>query len=398
MDLIAIPYHDWRKGQRESVRTRDGHLMREFGASERVRNLLVIDRPVSLAERIGSRRRVPVRGERIASIRLDRGWVATITKPSLRTSVLDLSTAHTIAPLRDARGWWFDVFQDWRTHAAIDWAVERLDLSHPSMIAWTPAAAGALEHLASGGWVFDSLDNWITHPVLRRHADRANDAYGRILGPARAVLVPSEATRTELNPFRRDITVVPNGVDLDRFAHLKERPRDLPAPPIVGYVGKLGIRLDVDYILAVAEALPETTFVFIGPELERAIVRPLHNARNIVLLGDRRVETVPEYLAAFDVAWIPHRVGEGETGGDLMKKYEYWAARRQVVTTPIADLGRWLDQLHVAADPGPAASTIRGLLSGQVRPKPTVVPFDRTWPSIAGRILDILAASGTGIT
>ena len=84
---------------------------------------------------------------------------------------------------------------------------------------------------------------------------------------------------------------------------------------------------------------------------------------NVVLLGDRRVEDVPAYLAAFDVAWIPHRVGEGETGGDLMKKYEYWAAGRQVVTTAVADLDAWARQLHIVRSASEAAAAIRGLLT-----------------------------------
>ena len=53
--------------------------------------------------------------------------------------------------------------------------------------------------------------------------------------------------------------------------------------------------------------------MFVGPALEPDLVRPLEGLANVRLLGDRRVEDVPAYLAAFDVAWIPHRVGEGET-------------------------------------------------------------------------------------
>ena len=387
MEILAFPFHDWRKGQHESVRTRDGHLLRELGARPDIRSLLVVDRPVSLAERLVTRESAAVAGDRVGERSLGCGWRATLTSVADRTLVLDTSTPAMIGPARDPRGWWFEVFEDRHVHDALDWALDVAQHDARVAVAWTPAVAAAIEHVHPSALVFDSLDNWITHPILRRHAPQARAAYERLLPGAAAVFVPAEATRRELEPYAPHTVVLPNGVDLERFERPGPRPPDLPPSPLVGYVGKLGVRLDVDLIVATAALLPEVVFVFVGPALESNLVRPLRDRPNVRLVGDRRVEDVPAYLAAFDVAWIPHRVGEGETGGDLMKKYEYWAAGCQVVTTPVADLDAWASQLHIVRSPEEAVHAIKGLLDGSIAPTPTKVPADRTWPAIADRLI-----------
>jgi glycosyltransferase involved in cell wall biosynthesis len=391
--VIAFPYHDWRKGQLESVRTRDGYLMRELGIDPRIETLLVVDRPVSLAERIASRRPWQVRGDQVGRRLLAPGWSTALTRVDRRTYVLDVSSPDLLGTARNARGWWFDVFDNRHVHAALDWGLGQLGLREPAAIAWTPAVAGTIRHLRPGRFVFDSLDNWITHPVLRRHAERASAAYAALLPTATAVVAPTETTRRELAGFGCDPIVLPNGVDIERFRRPGNRPPDAPDPPVVGYVGKLGVRLDVDLVVATAAAMPDVRFAFVGPALEPGVLRPLRQLPNIVLLGDRPADSVPAYLAAFDVAWIPHRVGDGETGGDLMKKYEYWAAGRQVVTTRVADLDAWASQLHVIASATEAVATIRALLNGSIRYLPTEVPTERTWRAIAAELLSFLDPS-----
>jgi hypothetical protein len=90
-----------------------------------------------------------------------------------------------------------------------------------------------------------------------------------------------------------------------------------------------------------------------------------------------------------DLTWIPHRVGEGETGGDPIKMYEAWAAGRQVITTPIDGIQAWERQLFVVDSADAAVETIGGLLDGTIAPKPVSVPEERTWASIA----DVLVRS-----
>jgi len=177
----------------------------------------------------------------------------------------------------------------------------------------------------------------------------------------------------------------------------------------VGYAGTLGPRLDEGFIVEVARRLRDVSFVFIGQDPSRRLVDAiagrrvrfglnrrsgsLHTEPNVLMLGDRHYSRVPAYVQAFDIGWIPHAVGEGESGGDPIKMYEYWAAGREVIATPIDGLDRWPDRLHLVNDAAEAARTIDGLLNGSIAPKHATVPPDRTWKAIADRMIRELSAT-----
>jgi len=183
--------------------------------------------------------------------------------------------------------------------------------------------------------------------------------------------------------------VIPNGVDPQRFAGDERRPDDLPGGLVVGYAGKLADRIDVEFCLEVVEGVGDASFVFVGPIMDPG-VRRLARRTNVRLLGDRSPDRLPAYVRHFDVAWIPHHVGEGETGGDPIKLYEYWAAGRQVVSTAIDGSDAWRKQAWIVADAPEAITVLRGLLSGELAPKPVAVATERTWASISARLVDLL--------
>ena len=167
-------------------------------------------------------------------------------------------------------------------------------------------------------------------------------------------------------------------------------PTDLPAGPIVGYAGTIGVRIDQGLIGAVADRLPDVSFVFVGPVRERSAIKEIVGKPNVVLLGERHYGTLPPYLQHFDVGWIPHRVGQGETGGDPIKTYEYWAAGLQVVSTRLDEFDRWSDQLHFMDSPADGARIIQGLLDGTIASRSIDVPPERTWSAIAAEIVRLL--------
>lgn len=392
MKILAFPYHDWRKGEVEGMRWRDGHLLEVLGAHPEVTEMLVVDRPVSRVERLVRRSSPAVSGDRIAARRVGR-FGATLTRVADGIAALDMTAPDLVAPVRRQYRWWFDVFARREVIELVRWASDTLLGPHPAAIAWMPTVAPAIEAVDPGRLVFDSLDNWLLHPQLRRFADAAEDGYARLLPRADAVLVSAPRSRDALRRWSDDIEVVPNGVSPTQFDGAVQRPGDLPQTPIVGYAGSLGPRIDTELVVAVARQMPHVTFAFIGQALDRVTARALKSSANVLVLGDRHYSQVPAYVRGFDVAWIPHAIGAGESGGDPIKMYEYWAAGREVVTTPIDGLDRWRDSLHFVRTPAEATTTIAGLLDGTIRPKHATVPDDRTWEAIADRILAHLRAT-----
>ena len=90
------------------------------------------------------------------------------------------------------------------------------------------------------------------------------------------------------------------------------------------------------------------------------------------------------------VGSIPHRVGHGETGGDPIKLYEYLAAGLPVVTTRIDGWERWGSTVNAVGDDEEAIATISGLVSGNGPRIPIAIPQQRTWTTIAERVLEPL--------
>ena len=120
----------------------------------------------------------------------------------------------------------------------------------------------------------------------------------------------------------------------------------------MGYVGKIGKRLDAQLISRVCKSFPNFRFVFAGSfvDVHDTYRSLLSGLPNVELLGDVHYDQVPALMATFDLGWVPHEVGAGEVGGDVIKTYEYRATGLQVLTTPILGAGRTLSEgVHVIA-------------------------------------------------
>lgn len=360
MAVLAFPLHGIDKFYNEGFRTRDAHLI-EWMAS-----LLPTGSAVGVASRPEPFPRRQLQNHRGGG---DPRLV------DLGRSVLALP--HPIERQR----WWAKSAQFYPS-----------DLPMLPTVTWTPFAAMHFERVRR--WpevlVVDLLDDWSVHASfesIRRETERA---YGMVLDRAKAVFANSEGTLALAHRFgRSDAVLMPNGVDPGKFSC-----QSLAAGPItVGYVGKIGGRLDPALIEQVATERRDLRFVFAGPFLDRRWRRFLGRlSANVETLGDVHYQAVPSLLKSFDIGWIPHRVGPGEVGGDAIKLYEYRAAGLPVLTTPILGVGqRPLREVHVLAADG-HAEWLRVRTNGLMRVQRVEQTFgtDLTWRWKAERVLDAL--------
>ena len=373
------------------MRWRDAHILQRLSDHRNLDSLLVVDRPVSLAERVLRRTPASVKGAVLERRRFGRVR-AVITQVAARTFVLDTAVNDVLGPARDPYVWWFAVFSRRDILDAVMWASERIVGAHPATLAWTPTVYPAVRAIRPSSALYDSLDNWLLHPMLKRYADLAASSYATALPKMTAVVASAPRSREVLLQWASDVHVIPNGVDPRPFSQAWPRPPDLPAPPVVGYAGSLGPRVDTRLVASVASALPRVQFVFIGQELGGSGRKTLTRLPNVHLLGDRHYRLVPAYVTNFDIAWIPHALGASESGGDPIKLYEYLAANRQVLATRIDGLDAWERSVHLVDSPDQATEAIAGLLSGTLSPKTTDLPPERTWEHITDQIISLLGS------
>lgn len=159
--------------------------------------------------------------------------------------------------------------------------------------------------------------------------------------------------------------VVPNGVDLDRFAGLVRRPRADGEPPTLVFVGGLSyapnaeaVRWLLDEIAPeIAKLLPRVRIVLVGKGASPAL---LARARPPEVEFSGWVEDVRPFLAQADVCVVPIRVG----GGTRIKILEAMAAGVPVVSTRVGAEGiaaRDSESIVLADDPAAFARAVAEL-------------------------------------
>lgn len=104
--------------------------------------------------------------------------------------------------------------------------------------------------------------------------------------------------------------------------------------PIIGYIGAIfSLRLDVDVLIHIATKKPDWQIVLVGPEDEVFKQSKLHDLSNVWFLGSKKMEELPEYLVAFDVAINPQKLNEVTIGNYPRKIDEYLAMGKPTVAT-----------------------------------------------------------------
>jgi glycosyltransferase involved in cell wall biosynthesis len=280
--------------------------------------------------------------------------------------------------------------------AAIGWAARRARLAGPR-ISWfsLPNVAplrGEVGDRASLLYYQDRYDAFtgVDGERLRRHL--ASLAAG-----CDVTVATSEPLAGDLRALGAQPVVVPHGVDVARFAAGGPEPADLAGleRPLAGFVGLLDDYVDVAALLATADALDPGTVVLVGGE--NVDTRELAAHPRVRLLGRRPYETMPAYLAAFDVCLVPFARSALTEGVNPIKLREYLAAGRPVVATPLPAVREYAEVVRLADDPASFAAAVREEVAGAHDPdlvarRRAAVTAD-SWEAAAERIAVLLAAA-----
>ncbi len=311
--ILAFPMHGQQKLLSEGYRTRDGHMIEWLG------KLNAATGPVAVLSRPEPQLLRP----------LTRKILQLPAAPN--TMAFD-SYSWSIPKPSDRRAWWLQSKNDYK--------LPNSEQETPAVI-WNPlvALSNIWTRLENGNRriAVDLLDDWSIHYAFESIWPQLEVAYRVLFDRADSVTANAEGTLALAHRFgRHDATLLTNGCDPERF----DTTSTATGPVTVGYVGKIGKRVNLDLVREAAEKLPSVNFVFAGPILDSEYRPVLESLSNIQLLGDVHYKDVPALLQSFDIGWVPHNVGEFEVGGDVLKTYEYRAAGLPVLSTPVAGAGQ----------------------------------------------------------
>lgn len=140
----------------------------------------------------------------------------------------------------------------------------------------------------------------------------------------------------------RQAFLLPNGVDVDHFAQALSPdtcvPEDMAnlSSPRIGFVGTVDPAwVDTEILLQIAQARPDWSVIIIGHLVNW--YQPKKLPPNCFFLGARPYQTIPAYLKGLDVCLIPFKDNAITRSASPLKLYEYLAAGRAVVTSPVPD-------------------------------------------------------------
>ena len=257
----------------------------------------------------------------------------------------------TVRPIRPLPGGALQGVSDHIECAQLRRAVRALGMEAPMLWTQDPRTATLIDLLPADGLVYDLTDDWAAFENDPARRSRVQANIEMLGGRAELVLACSQPLERAAHAWSNRVDLLPNAVDPPTVAgDIPVDLADLPRPRL-GYVGTMhASRLDVELLAQAAEQQPSWSFVLLGPDELGAEDRDrLLGLPNVHFLGVRPHADVRGYLEGLDVCLLPHRVTEFTRSLDPLKLYEYLAAGRPVVATPVDNSPHLREHIAVVA-------------------------------------------------
>jgi glycosyltransferase involved in cell wall biosynthesis len=282
-------------------------------------------------------------------------------------------------------------------------AVATLDMRNPLLWSFVPQAEVLIDVLEPSQVLYYIDDDHAAKEGIDAESFLA--AEQRFARRSDAVMASAPELVTRMRSFNGNVHYAPNVADTQLFAQaLQPGPVDaelaaLPGPRIVFVGAIIAAKIDIELVVSLARLRPEWSFAFvgpIGPGDPRTNVGALKEVANIHLLGHRQYDALAGVLRGADAAIVPYRL-EGEMRSVFpMKIYEYLAAGRPVISTPLDTLVDVPDVLK-AANAEEFAQRLQEAMDGdseQARAQRSLRAQAHSWDSRLDQIAEALGLDG----
>jgi glycosyltransferase involved in cell wall biosynthesis len=231
-----------------------------------------------------------------------------------------------------------------------------------------PNSVDLIPHLAPLATVYDCVDfhaqfGGLSTPAVIEQMER------ELVYQSRVVFATADKLRHRLLAHHVDVRLLPNAAEIQHFAKAKQvevHPRLLDIPsPRVGFIGGIGSWVDLDFIAGFAKARPNVHVALIGPI--ETDVGTLAALPNVHLLGLQPYAELPQFLAGFDATLVTFRRSELAQSVNPVKVYEYLAAGKEVIATPIHELQKMRELLWIVETASDGVAALDRILQGEKR-------------------------------
>lgn len=346
-NLVIIPFHDYKVAQREGFRTRDAHLYEHFMKNENIDNVIIINRPTSLAEVLVKRKKIRTLKKVIYSDNF-----CYLQQLNEKVYIIDFFVFDFLSVIRKRHAWLPFIYSKKELAVKIKNALHHIEINHFAVYMSAPFSVETAMNLEADVKVLDAVDNFAKYKNWDYFKNTIVSLYETAKQHFDFIFVNSQDTYDYLEPqCKASLKLVPNGVDLEKFRGTFARPADLPPGKIVGYAGKMQRMFNASLMTRLAEKYPDVHFVLLGKFLDKDWKKKhwtnnMSQVKNIHFLGDKQYDSLPAYYNAFDICIIPYYIEE-QHGGDPIKFYEYMACNKPIVSTDIGNIRKFNDDKSI---------------------------------------------------
>ncbi|MDT0644726.1 glycosyltransferase [Zunongwangia sp. F363] len=219
-----------------------------------------------------------------------------------------------------------------------------------------------------------------------------------LLSEANIVFTGGKSLYESKHKSHNNVHCFPSSVEQEHFRKASQEkslsPEDLQKinSPMVGYCGVIDERIDLDLLQKTAILLPEIAFIMVGP-LAKIQEEDLPREENIHYLGMKPYNSLPVYLATFDIAMMPFALNDSTKFISPTKTLEYMAAGKPIISTAIKDIMRdYSNCIPIIASAEEFANAIKNILKD---PKDFSADYKEilsktSWDSTAAQMEEII--------
>lgn len=349
MNIVLIPFHDWRKILLEGFRTRDAHFIEEITRTGQHRTIIV-NRPTTLLEIILKRKRNLIKGKVLLS---QSNFKLYEIKPNVY--VIDFISSNILGQIFSSYNWFINQYGNNKYVKFINASLEYLNVKDDySLMNQNIFAYKISEHLNPTISIFDCWDNFEKFKVYKKYVSEIELGYKTYAKTADFWITNS---KDNIEYFEEKYTIdsmflINNGVDIDRFSLKKnsEIPEDMKGlkKPIIGFGGKISQLIDTELLNETMKQSKDVSFVFVGQILDKDVFDNIYKGDNFFYLGDKHYDQYPNYVKNFDVCIVPYVVeNDKKSGANTIKVYEYLATGKKVIGTPSNGLEDLTENVYI---------------------------------------------------
>jgi O-antigen biosynthesis protein len=248
--------------------------------------------------------------------------------------------------------------------------------------------------LERGLIIYDCIDRF---PLFHENASYVIEAEERLVSKADIVFATATGLYDRLCQIKANTFLLPNAADYEHFAYATTHGLKPPSEiadmpkPILGYMGEMAQWFDFDLVYNVAAQHPEWSIVLIGLVHANPTHR-LFKLPNVYRLGRRDYADLPAYVNQFDVCLLPFLLTALTAVVNPVKLYEYLAAGKPVVSTPMREVLRYQDVVEIADRSAFSTAIQRALRTNSEAKIQQRVEFARrnTWDQRVEEIIRVL--------